>query len=382
MVKVIIKFISRHTAENVISALAMDPELLVLVGYGNFLTESMRNRLNYFFHHRKLQTVLADPVRLERFLEADIETKLAELLEKYEDKTPVLDITHADAEEGLALGTVLRAHKAWRFPILDSNIRESVFLPQKNAEILRRLSFPSLTAAELSFLRTGSPVQTTAGAEGAERQIGRRDLDRTAVRMIRRLGRLYEENPSYWKEVSACFRKSGIAPEEGRLEYTLDAAELPVRDDTMEDLVDEEILTQYVRRGGILRFVFADENAAAFLLHIEKIPILNIFLIAAFIREYGRAAAYHDLVVRNDRYVTGIRHCLPVAIAIPDPEEEPASALCRFKAEISELFDDPVRMIMICESEAGLSGKLRRTAQMLGIEFAEKKKLAELLEPK
>ena len=129
LTKVLIKFMSPHPAGNVISAAALGPEILIPVGYGSFLTDTMRSRYNYFFHVRQLPTIIAEPVQLEKYLMGDIEIRLEQLLARYEARRPVVDISDADPIETMALGIVLRAHKYWSITVLDYRVRDSIFLP-------------------------------------------------------------------------------------------------------------------------------------------------------------------------------------------------------------------------------------------------------------
>ena len=62
LTKVLIQFVSQNPAENVISAAALAPEILIPVGYGSYMTEAMRSRYNYFFHRRRISTIMAEPV--------------------------------------------------------------------------------------------------------------------------------------------------------------------------------------------------------------------------------------------------------------------------------------------------------------------------------
>lgn len=122
--KVLIKFISPHHTGNVLSSLALEPELLVLVGYGDFLTESVRNRYNHFFHIRNVETVLTDPVRIDPVREDDIEVRLEQMLERYAAERPSIDITDADPRQALILGTILAAHPSWHVSVFSYNLAE------------------------------------------------------------------------------------------------------------------------------------------------------------------------------------------------------------------------------------------------------------------
>ena len=182
--KVLIKFISTNPSGNVISASALEPEILILVGYGNFLTDTMRSRYNYYFHRRRIQTIVGDPIQLERYLMGDIENRLEALLTRYESRRPIVDISDADAIESMALGSVLRAHKFWSVTVLDYSIPDSVFFPLKNGDYLKQLTFPSLTSAEMAYLRDGTAMDAPPDNEDI---FYRKDLSSQVIKEIRAL---------------------------------------------------------------------------------------------------------------------------------------------------------------------------------------------------
>ena len=378
LTKVLIKFVSPSAAGNVISAAALKPELLIPVGYGSFMSDTMRSRYNYFFHRRQLQTVVAEPVQLEQYLMGDIEIRLERLLVRYESRRPVIDISDADPIETMALGIVLRAHKYWSVTVLDYRVRDSIFLPLRGGEDLKQLSFPSLTAAEMRYLRDGISMDTV---EASEDRLTRRDLTRDVVRAIRALSTLYAEGPAYWRDVVSRLRYAISGKAEDRTEFLIDTTQLGIRDSALEDLRDAGILREYSRRNGIVRMIFADRITMKLLMHIERIPMINVFLAVAFVREYGRAAAYHDLTLDNWKYITGIRNCLPLVITIYN-EQEGAEQIYRFQMKSLTYFDEPVRKILVRFGQSGLPDDIEPAAERLGVEIVPMKRLPEVLEPR
>lgn len=377
--KILIKFMGSQPAENVISGIALEPELLVPVGYGDFLTDVMRSRYNYFFYHRRLQTVLTDPVRLERYMEPDIEVRLERLLEKYAPQIPVIDISLADAEQAMALGSVLRLHPSWNAAVLDLRVRDSMFIPLKNAEHLKRLPFPNLTSAEFRFLRYGTPFDELP--EDTEEILYRRDLDKQTVRLIRSLSRVYYDRPAFWKDAAEKLRRTNIGYSPGKREYLLDASTVPLRDEAFEELRERGILEKYVRQNGILNLVFAEPVVSELLVKIDRVPVLNVFLTTALVREYERAAAYHDLMLRDYQYVTCIRGCLPLVLGVYS-EQGGIEHVCRFCSDAGKMFADPVRKILVKESGLGIPAEVEAAAETLGVELIDMKRLSAALEPK
>ena len=378
LTKVLIQFVSQNPAENVISAAALAPEILIPVGYGSYMTEAMRSRNNYFFHRRRISTIMAEPVQLEPYLAGDIENRLEQLLQRYEAKMPIVDISYADQIEAMALGTVLRAHKSWRVTVLDKRIRESMFLPLKYGDYLKQLAFPKITQAEFAYLRNGTVPGEEAETRGT---LVRKDLTKPVIRVIRTLSMLYAEGPAYWRDVVQrliyVFGKDAPYQEE----YLVDTAQLGIADRAFEELRDAGVLKVFGRQNSISRFAFADEMTWRLFLHIERIPILNVFLAAAFVREYGRSAAYHDLTLHDYSYVTGIHNCLPVVMAVYRETEE-AEQIYRFHTRALSCYDEPVRKILVRFGQATLPSEPELAARLFDVEIIPVQRLSEALEPR
>ncbi len=376
LTKVLIQFMSPNTVENVISALALKPEILIPVGYGPFLSDSMRGRYNYFFHLRQCPTIVSEPVQLEQYLPGDTENRLEQMLTRYEQKNPVVDISGADRVFAMALGSVLRGHRSWNITVLDKQIQSSIFLPLRNGDYLKQLAFPKLTRAEFVYLRDGTlPKDYRPG----EKRMVRADLTRSVVKEIRSLGVLYLEGPAYWRDVADRLRYA-IAKEE-RLEYLLDTTLLGIRDTALEELRAVGILEEFGWQNGIAKIRFPDLTALRLLLSIDRILTANIFVAAAFVREYGRSAAYHDLTLHELSVVTGIHDCLPVVLMIFD-EEADAEQLYRFHMRCLEFFDEPVRKILVRFGTTPLDDDMKKTAELLSVEIVPMKRLPEVLEPR
>ena len=373
LARVLIKFISETVSGNVISALAVEPDILIPVGYGDFMKDREKGRYNHFFHKKGIPTICADPVRLERYLEADMEVKLERLLERYQDKSPVVDIADADPQMAMALGSVLMKHRYWKISVLDYRIREGIFLPLRGDAELRRISFPRLYYEDYVFLKEEqNPVVP---------DLTRRDLTRQAVSEIRAIGKLYAETPSYWQDLSARLKHAiGEIPPD-KLDYIIDAASLGIRDTSLEELRDLQVLTFFERKNGIVRMRFADRLGLTLLTDISRLPITGIFLQTALVREYGRHAAYHDLMLLNGTYVAAICRCYPTIIALMD-DSEGISQLARFAAETFTLYEEPVRRILVRYSNTPWPKDFTEAAGHYGIELVYIRDLSAKLEPR
>lgn len=373
LTKVLIKFTGEYAPGNVISTLAVKPDIFIPVVYGDAFSDRTRSRYNFFFHRKGIPTICAEPVRLERYLEADMEVRLERLLEKYQSMAPVVDMADADRQQALALGCVLQKHKYWGVSVLDYRIRESIFLPLKNGEALGRLTFPRLYYEDFAFLRgekqTVHPV------------LVRSDLTKTAAAEIRTLGRLYAEKPSYWKDLSGRLKYTlGEIPDD-KLEFIIDAASLGIRDAAFEELRDLGILRFFERKNGIVRLCFADRIGRNLLTDIGSLPRVYVFLTAALVREYGKKAAYHDLMLTEEGYITGIRRCLPVVIGLGGEGDTPERT-AEFVSGTAGLFDEPVRRIMVYFGNVPRSPAHVQAAERFQVETASIEELTKLLEPR
>ena len=280
-------------------------------------------------------------------MEPDTEARLEQLLLKYAAQMPVIDISSADAEQAMALGSVLRQHPSWNAAVLDMKIRDGIFIPLKNAEHLKRMPFPNLTSAEFRFLRYGTAFD--ALPEDTDEILYRRDLEKPVVRLIRAMSRVYHDRPAFWKETAEKLRRTTIGYAPGRREYLLDAATVPIRDEAFEELREREIIEKYVRQNGIINIVFSEPIVSELLIRIDRAPLLDVFLTTAMVREYERSAAYHDLMLRDYQYVTCIRGCLPLVLGVYS-EQGGVEHICRFCSDAGKMFADPVRKILVKES--------------------------------
>ena len=376
-VKILMKLYSPSPVGNAAAALAMNPELLVFAGCGSFLTDTMRNRYNYLFHRRGLRTVVTDPLMLERGAETLCGEQLSALLGRYADVRPCVDISGGDAMLGMALGAVLSEHPGWECPVFESRLSEGVFVPGKHADFVRRIAFPSMTAAEMSYLRTGSPVMPD---EENDVCLRRKDLDRTLVRLIRGASGLYAERRSDWEKISLAFRDSIVGSSPGRLDYVEDTRRLGVRDDALDELADAGFLASYERRGGTLRLRFESEAASELLLHFERVPLWQSFLTAAYVRKYDGSAAYRDLVLRRT-YAAGIRDCVPRIIACLCGGET-ADDLVLLKHRAAAEYGDLLKIFLVRTSAADITDQVRLTASELDMKIVSQEGLSEALQPR
>ena len=198
---------------------------------------------------------------------------------------------------------------------------------------------------------------------------------------IRTLGRLYAEKPSYWKDLSGRLKYTlGEIPDD-KLEFIIDAASLGIRDAAFEELRDLGILRFFERKNGIVRLCFADRIGRNLLTDIGSLPRVYVFLTAALVREYGKKAAYHDLMLTEEGYITGIRRCLPVVIGLGGEGDTPERT-AEFVSGTAGLFDEPVRRIMVYFGNVPRSPAHVQAAERFQVETASIEELTKLLEPR
>lgn len=380
---VVIKFISPDHAGNVITSLAVEPEILIPVGYGEVLSDELRGRYNHFFHLRGIPTVVTQPVSFEKNLPADVEGKLERLLAKYESRSPVVDIADADSRETMALGSVLANHRYWGAAVLDYDQRRSLFIPVQNASHLKRLRFPLLGEADYRFLRgemsAGTTDADTYASESVE--LTRKQLNHETAERIRSLGRLYAEAPAFWRESAAKIRKEAGEFRGEKTEFILDAASVGVRDTVYEDLREIGILSSFERKAGVIRLRFAGMTAMQLFFHIDRILCANIFLITAQVREYGKNAAFRDLTMHDFRYVTGFYRCLPTVLAVYD-ETRGAEQFPMFELLAYRLYGENARKVLVRYGRSALDKEIRTVADHYDVELVPVRGLKEALEPK
>ena len=209
----------------------------------------------------------------------------------------------------------------------------------------------------------------------------RSDLTKEAAMRIRVLGRFYAESPTYWKDISQRFRYAAGDAEEGRREFILDTRSMGIKDSVFEDLRDIGIFDIYERKGGIVRYRFANKAAMGMLLHITDIPLFNVFLMAAQIREYGKNAAFTDLTLYDFSYVSGIMRCCPFVIRV-FREEGGSGQLVELDLLAAKIYGGISRKVLIYYSEAGPSDEIRKAAKDLQIELIYAGEMIAKLEPR
>lgn len=375
LAQILIKFTGQHVVGNIVSALALEPEILIPVEYGRGMSEKERGRLNHLFHKRGMPTIVAEPVILERYMEADMETRLETLFEKYRDRKPVVDISDADVMQSMAVGAVLARHQYWSVAVMDLKIRERLFFPLKNAAHLRRMSFPTISESEFRFLlKSEAELQRSV-------IMTRPELTKEAAKRIRILGRFYAESPTYWKDLSQRFRYAAGDADEGRREFIMDTRSMGIRDSVFEDLRDIGIFDIYERKGGIVRYRFTNKAAMGMLLHITDIPLFNVFLLAAQIREYGKNAAFTDLALYDYSYVSGIMRCCPFVIRV-FREDGGSAQLVELDLLAAKIYGGISRKVLVYYSETGLTDEIRKAAKDLEIELVYAGEMITKLEPR
>lgn len=374
--KLLIKFAGASSIANVVSGLALEPELLLLVGYGDFLSQTARSRYNFFFHRRKVKTIVMEPATLSPFMEPDAERRLADLLQKYEKYSPVIDIADADEIESMALGAVLRGHREWNFPVLDYRIEDGVFLPQRNADRLRNLVFPSLLGAEIRFLNERSPINW----EDHE-VLTRKDLSHDLVRAIQSIDRLTESRPDYWSRVARALRKDFGSVSMDREEVLADESQVTVPDEALEKLLKWNLISAYSSQHKIVRIRFPSPSIRRLLFGMDRADAYRAFLKTAQVRDFDRRAAYRDLTLIDGSFITGIRQCLPYIIGVV-PGALTLKEVYHFELAASEFYGDPIKKILLSGESDHPEGEIERACRHFQMQLTDINHLSNLLKPR
>jgi hypothetical protein len=382
---VLIKFIGSSPVSNVVGGIAMAPELLIFVGYGHFLTDKQRMQYNRFFSRRNLVTAVAEAVELTPGDEPGMEKALMTLLDRHIVLKPVIDITDADHTEAFALSAVMSNKLFANIPLMDFSISKRRFLPQKNADRLRHLPFPSLTYAEIRFLNFGTDFQLPPGEE--RRVWNRKDLTRPTVRAIRTLFSFFGGRPDFWAEVSDRMRLM-FASESGRsgetalrsekISYVFDEKEFAIPGDALEDLNASGLITALSKKNGVVSITFVSPSVIRLLLDIREIGTYVAFLTMAYIRNARRTAAYHDLMLMDGHYAAGIIGCFPVIVSCFGGGADDADIFSAYE-DMRDIFPDPCRRIAVF-SGGRVPESAARAAEMLGMETCPLSELSDKLE--
>ncbi len=358
-VKILIRFFSSSPIENVISSMALEPELLLPVGYGHVLSDQMRTRLNFFFHRRGIRTIVMEPVSLKEGSESGAESVLADFFRKYYTKSIVVDLSGADRFQAMALGRILGAHPEWRIPVLDQKIQNGTFLPQTMTGEFRNLKFPVLRDSEIRFL---NDIRTQPDVS-----LVRKNLNREMVRGIRIAARMVRLKPDYWISVSEKLRLTFGEKERVGLQQLADENSVTVPEEAFQELHSLGFLTEYVRKNHIIQISFAGSDIRSLLFHLDEIETYRAFLLAAKIKNAEEHAAFHDLMLTEDRLITGVYRVMPHVMMLADQSAD-ADTMAWFYDKAEQIFGNTVRRIVILSEFSSPSEEALRTAHRLGME--------------
>ncbi len=373
-VKILVKFFSSNPAENIISALAVKPELLLPIGYGTFLSDQERMRLNFFFHRRGQNTIVMEPLVLKRYREPDIKAKLLDLFLKIGNRSIVLDVSGADHLFGMAIGEILSEHEEWDFPVLDLRMDDGIFIPQKHVRPLRGLHFPRLSGNEIRFLNRVAEQESDV--------IKRKDLNHSFIRAIQATSKLMNSRPGYWRAVSEQFRLSFPGEEAKELEILADSDRVSVPREALESLVGWKLLTDFQYKNHVVQIRFESQEVKMLMYHMEELDTFRSFLLVAGIRNMeNNKAVFHELQLVERRYITCIYIATPYVMMVIDSATK-AIDIYHFYEESNRMFGKHARKILISSKMNPPTEEIDSAVNYLRPEIIPIEKLAQKLEPR
>lgn len=375
---ILIKFISPYPAGNVIASLAVNPDLLVPVGYGDFFEEELGERLNFIFKRRGLNTVVAGPVSLSRYMASEAENRLTEIFEQYHGQQIVIDISDADEVEMLALGCLLGSYDI-QPEVLDYDIHEGILYTLRTGKSRERRSFPSLSLDELAYIRNGTEIPEVRTKDKGD--YVRADLTPEFIREIRLLFRLFMERPAYWTDLSARLEETLKDLSPGEVSGTVPISKVTIPESGYENLRKTGLFLELEKSGTELIVRFRDLTSRELLIQMNRMPLFAILLQAASVTNIRGKAAYRELTLKRGTMITGIYLCEPVCIGVL-ADDAGLSYIYQFDAACRKHAGNPVRKILVKFGSKPVRPIMTETAEALGIELTTPTELVALLDPK
>ncbi len=371
-VRILAVFFGSDMAEQVIGPLIFEADLLLPISFEQVLSDSMRKRLNLFFHRRGLKTIVLEPMILGATSKQSLLRELEDIFGRYAARQLMIDITHANLTEAMAVGELIRMHPTWNCPVFSLDYKKCSVREQTYHRVLKSGVWPSLTGNEIRFLRQANELQMPS--------LCRNDLNRPIVKAIRILSRLTKEHPDDWLQLSAQLYESfGQKPPE-MLELFADESRVSVSKEDLQMLFEEGLLLSYTVRSHIVQIAFENAAVKELLFHLQTLSLYQAFLEIAEVRNERMTAAYHDLTMVSRQYITCIFKTQPCVIA-------EASLLCEekllaFYHASSSFFGGNARRILIGSLPEDNAEILMLLIRSLGIELISGEQLIKKLEPR
>lgn len=375
--QILIKVFGSDPVNNVISSLAIQPDLLLPVTHdGESIGDMKRRKINYFFHLRKIKTMVMEPLVLKPFLEPEAENALRGAIRSCHKagNRAVIDMTDADPLQAMAVGAVLSDPGNADIPVLIVRRRAGVIVPQRNSERLQEILFPEITVPEILFLNNLKTPDLNGRIV-----MRRRDLKRETVLAIGMILQMKRESEHEWDKEAEKIRKDFSAIDASKRELVLDTESMTTPLSLLMELDEYGLFEEFERKNHIVRILFRNTLIRRLVEHIDRFDTVRVFLIAAQLRNFRGTALCRDLTMVDFRTIGFIERAMPYLMETAD-EIENEEVLFHFHEKGREVFGPTVRLILVVPRKKDISADIRAAAVRLGIEITGAEALASLLE--
>lgn len=375
--QILIKIFGSDPVNNVISSLALQPDLLLPVTRdGESVNDQKRRKINYFFHLRKIKTLVMEPLILKPYLEPEAENALRRTLLSCHKagNRAVIDITDADPLQSMAVGAVLSDPGNAEIPVLIVRRRAGVIVPQRNSEYLREVVFPEMTVPEILFLNNLKAIDSNGHIV-----VRRRDLKRDTLEAIGLIFQMKRESRYNWDDYAETIRADFSTIDASKRELVFDTESMKMPLDLLMEMNGFGLFEEFERKNHIVRILFKNTLIRRLVEHIDHFDTVRAFLITAQLRNFRGTALCRDLTMVDFQTIGFIERAMPCLVETVSRIEN-EDVLFHFHEKGRETFGPTVRLILVVPRKKDVSKEIREAAERLGIEITGAEALASLLE--
>lgn len=375
--QILIKIFGSDPVNNVISSLALQPDLLLPVtSDGESINDLKRRKINYFFHLRKIKTLVMEPLVLKRFLEPEAENALRRTLRSCHQagNRVLIDITDADPLQAMAVGAVLSDPGNTYIPVVIVRRRAGAIVPQRNSEHLSEIAFPEMTVPEILFLNNLKTPDLNGRIV-----VRRRDLKRDTLVAIERIFQMKRESRYNWDEYAETIRKDFSVIDAAKRELVFDTESMSIPLSILMEMNGYGIFEEFERKNHIVRILFKNTLIRRLIEHIDRFDTVRVFLIAAQLRNFRGTALCRDLTMVDFETISFIERAMPCLVETVNGIEN-EDVLFHFREKGRKIFGPTERLILVVPRKKDVPKEIRAAADRLGIELTGAEALASLLE--
>lgn len=375
--QILIKIFGSDPVNNVISSLALQPDLLLPVtSDGESINDLKRRKINYFFHLRKIKTLVMEPLILKPFLEPEAENALRRALRSCHQagNRVLIDITDADPLQAMAVGAVLSDQGNAYIPVVIVRRRAGAIVPQRNSEHLSEIAFPEMTVPEILFLNNLKTPDLSGRIV-----VRRRDLKRDTLVAIERIFQMKRESRYNWDEYAETIRKDFSVIDAAKRELVFDTESMTMPLSLLMEMNGYGIFEEFERKNHIVRILFKNTLVRRLIEHIDRFDAVRVFLIAAQLRNFRGTALCRDLTMVDFETISFIERAMPCLVETVNGIES-EDVLFHFHEKGRKIFGPVERLILVVPRKKDIPKEIRAAAERLGIELTGAEALASLLE--